>query len=89
MLVRKLQQSGRLTPGFALRSLREGKRGLFVQALAGLSARQPEAVSAALASDDPASWRRSARPRGWTEPAPHHPRSTGRPTRPAFRGARP
>jgi uncharacterized protein (DUF2336 family) len=46
--VRKLEQAGRLTPGYALRVLREGKLALFEQALAALGGLSPAEVRAAL-----------------------------------------
>jgi uncharacterized protein (DUF2336 family) len=51
--VQKLQQCGRLTPGFALRVLREGRLGLFEQALATLAGATPDTVRQALDADTP------------------------------------
>jgi uncharacterized protein (DUF2336 family) len=53
-LVDKLNQSGRLTPGFALRALRQGKQSLFEQAVAALAGEELQAVRAAVAEPDAA-----------------------------------
>jgi uncharacterized protein (DUF2336 family) len=52
-LVRKLEAADQLRPGFLLRTLREGRLGLFRTALAALGGFTPAQVTAALAADSP------------------------------------
>jgi uncharacterized protein (DUF2336 family) len=53
LYISKLQQCGKLTPGFAFRVLREGRLGLFEQALATLSGAAPGEVRRAFDADSP------------------------------------
>jgi uncharacterized protein (DUF2336 family) len=52
-LVDKLHAAGQLRPGYLVRALREGRLGLFANALAILGRFEPEQVQATLDSDRP------------------------------------
>lgn len=52
-LVAKLEESGKLRPGYLIRTLKDGKLGLFEAALASLVGATPEQIRAAVRSDRP------------------------------------
>ena len=52
-LVAKLESAGQLRPGYLLRSLREGRRTLFEQALATLGGFEPKQIARVIAANRP------------------------------------